>query len=76
VRDAVGVALDGDGSGEAWDREGAVELGEGVLHGLPEPVAGEDDADDGEENCECGGDDGGAAEKPAAAGLLGSLLGG
>ena len=48
VGDAVGVALDGDGSGEAGDGDGAVELGKGVVHGLAEPVAGGDEADDGE----------------------------
>jgi hypothetical protein len=74
VRDAVGVALDGDGSGEAGDGDGAVELGERVLHGLTEPVAGDDEADDGEENCEGGDDDGDAAEEAAAVGLLRGLL--
>ena len=54
VGDAVGVTLDGDRSGEARDGDGPVELGKGVLHGLAEPVACGDEADDREED-----DDGG-----------------
>jgi hypothetical protein len=54
VGDAVGVALDGDGGGEAGDGDRAVELREGVVHGLAEPVARGDEADDGEEDDESG----------------------
>ena len=39
VGDAVGIALDGDGSGEAGDGECAVKLREGVAQGLVRPVA-------------------------------------
>jgi hypothetical protein len=74
VGDAVGIALDGDGSREAVNRDGAVELGEGVLHGLAEPVAGGDEADDGEENYEGSEDDGDAADEASAVGLPRSLL--
>jgi len=70
----MGVALDGDGSGEAGDGKGTVELGEGVVHGLAEPVARGDEADDGEENDEGGEDDGDAAEEAAAVGLPGRLF--
>jgi hypothetical protein len=70
----VGVALDGDGSGEAGDGDGAVELGKGVAHGLAEPVASGDEADDGEENDEGGEDDGDATEDEFAFGLLRGLL--
>ena len=70
----MGVALDGDGSGEARDGDRAVELREGVVHGLAEPVAGGDEADDGEENYEGGEDDGDAAEEAAAVGLPLDLL--
>ena len=65
VGDAVGVALDGDGCAEAGDREGAIELGEGCLHGMPCPESGsEEDAseheeEDGEEDGEDFGEDGG-----------------
>jgi hypothetical protein len=76
VRDAVGVALDGDGSGEAGDGDGAVELREGVAHGLAEPVAGGYEADYGDENDEGGEGDDDAAEDAAAFGLQRGLLGG
>ncbi len=69
VGNAVGVALDGDWSGEAGDGDSTVELGEGVLHGLAEPVAGGGEADDGEENDERGEDDDDAAEEASAVGL-------
>ena len=74
VGDTVGVALYGDGSGEAGDGDGAIQLGQGVAHGLAEPVAGGEDADDGEEDCEGGDDDGDAAEETAALGLQCRLL--
>jgi hypothetical protein len=74
VRDAVGVALDGDGSGEAGDGDSTVELGEGALHGLAEPVACGDQADDGEEDDDGGEEDSDAAEEASAVGLLGGLL--
>ncbi len=41
VGNAVGVALDGDGCGEAGDGDGSVELRERVVQGLVDPVAGE-----------------------------------
>jgi hypothetical protein len=75
VGDAVGVALDGDWSGEARDRDGAVELRKGVRHRLAEPVAGGDEADDGDEQDEGGEDDDDADEDAAAPGLEGGLLG-
>jgi hypothetical protein len=74
VGDAVSVALNGDGSGEAGNGDCAVELGEGVLHGLAEPVAGGDEADDGEENDEGGENDGDAADEASAVGLSRGLL--
>jgi hypothetical protein len=74
VGDAVGVALDDDGSGEPGDGDGTVQLGEGVAHGLAEPVAGGDKADDGDENDEGGEDDGDAAEDASSFGLEGCLL--
>ncbi len=40
VGDAVGVALDGDGGGEAVDGESAVELGEVRLHDVGDVAAG------------------------------------
>jgi hypothetical protein len=74
VGDAVGVALDGDGSGEAGDGDGAVELGKGVAHGLAEPVAGGDEADDSEQDDERGEDDCDVAEDAAAFCLESRLL--
>jgi hypothetical protein len=74
VGDAVGVALDGDGSGEAGDGDSTVELGKGVAHGLAEPVARDNQADDGGENDEGDEDDDDAAEDAAAFGLDGRLL--
>ena len=46
VGDTVGVALDGDGSGEAGDGDGAVELREGVAHGVAGPDAGAEEGGD------------------------------
>ena len=47
---AVGVALDGDGSREAGDGEAAVELREGVAHGVAGPDArGEEGGDEQDE---------------------------
>ena len=66
VRDAVGVALDGDGSGEAGDGEGAVDLREGVAHGLAGPVASADEGDSSEEEGE-GDEDGDGSEEDATA---------
>ncbi len=68
--DTVGVALDGDGSGEAGDGDGAVELWEGVVQRLAEPVAGDDEADDGDEEDEGGEGEEDAAEQKAAAGFF------
>jgi hypothetical protein len=76
VGDAVDVALDGDGSGEARDVNGTVELGEGVVHGLTEPVAGCDEACDRDEDDERGEDDEEAAEDAAASGLQRGFFGG
>jgi hypothetical protein len=67
----VGVALDGDGSGESWDGDGAVELREGVGHGLMEPVAGSDEADDGDEKDGDREDEEDAADEQATAGFFG-----
>ena len=50
VGDTVVVALDGDRRGEARKGDGAVELREGVAHGLTEPMARDDEADGGEED--------------------------
>ena len=74
VGDAVGVALDGDGSGETGDGDSTVELGKGLAHGLAEPVARGDEADDGEEDDERGEDNGDAAEDAAAFSLESHLL--
>jgi hypothetical protein len=46
------------------------------LHGLAEPVAGGDEADDGGKDEEGGEDDGDAAEEAVAGGLSRSLFGG
>lgn len=65
--DPVVVALDGDGSGEAGKGERAVELGEGVAHGMAGPEAGaeergdEQDEDEGERDGEVAGEFGGGA---------------
>lgn len=69
VGDAVGVALDGDGTGEAGDGEVAVELGECVAHGLARPVAAAKEGGDGEDDGEGGEDDDGAEEDAGAEGL-------
>jgi hypothetical protein len=74
VGDAVGITLNGDGSGEAGEGDGAVELGKGVAHGLAEPVACGDEADDRDEDDEGGQDEGDAAEEAAALGLQRGLL--
>jgi hypothetical protein len=52
--DAVIVALDGDGRGEARKGDGAVQLREGVADGLAKPVARDDESDSGEEDDEDG----------------------
>jgi hypothetical protein len=39
VRDAVAIALHGDGSGEARDGEGAIQLRKGITHGIASPDA-------------------------------------
>ena len=72
--DAVGVALDGDGSREAGDGDGAIKLGKGVAHGLAEPVARGDESDDGEQDDERGEDDDDVAEDAAAFGLESRLV--
>lgn len=75
VRDAVRVALDGDGGRKAGNGEGAVELGERVAHGLTEPVTGDEGTDDDDENGECGEDNDDAAEDAAACGFERGLFG-
>ena len=74
VRDAVGVALDGDGSGEAGDGEGAVDLREGVAHGVADPVASADEGDGGEEEDERNEDGDGSEEDATAAERRGCLV--
>jgi hypothetical protein len=74
VRHTVRIALDADGSGEARDREGAVKLGERLVHGLAEPLAGADEADDGDKDDEGSEDDCDAADEESAFGLPGGLL--
>jgi hypothetical protein len=74
VGNAVGVALDGGGSGEARDGDSTVELGEGVAHRLMEPVTGCEEAGDGDKDGEGGEDEDDAEEEAAAKGLLGGLL--
>jgi hypothetical protein len=74
VRDAVGVALYGDGSREAGDGDGAVELRKGVAHGLAEPMPGGDEADEGEEDNERSEDDDDVAEDATAFGLESRLV--
>ena len=79
VRDAVGVAGDGDGGGEAGDGEGAVELGEGGAGGGADPVARAEPCGDGDDEGEDEGDDGGAGEAARGApggGWLGCGFGG
>lgn len=72
----MSVALDGDGSREAGDIDGAVELGEGVVHGLTEPVTRGDEADDGDEDDEGGESDDDAPEDAAPFGLERGFFGG
>jgi hypothetical protein len=76
VRDAVSIALDGDGGREAGDGEGAVKLREGISHGLAEPVTGDEGADDNDEDDERGEGDDDATEDAAAGGLQRGLFGG
>ena len=47
--DALGVALHGDRRGEAGDGEGAVELGQGIAHGLADPVTAAKEGDGGDD---------------------------
>jgi hypothetical protein len=49
VRNAVGIALDGDRCGEAIDDERTVELGKVIAHLGSDVTALEKEADDGEE---------------------------
>jgi hypothetical protein len=72
----VGVALDGDGGGEAWDRDGTVELRERVLYALAEPVVGDEGANDNDEDHERGESDDDAPEDAAAFGLQRGFFGG
>ena len=64
----MSVTLDGDGSGEARDSDGAVELRERCLHGALNPEAGseedggEQEDQDGEEDGEDFGEDGGSCD--------------
>ncbi len=76
VGDAVVVALDGDGGGEAGDGDGAVELWKGVVHGLVDPVPGGDEGDGADDDDEGGEDDDDAEEDAAALGVQRGLLGG
>jgi hypothetical protein len=76
VGDAVGVALDGDGSREAGKGHGAVELGKGVVHGLVDPVPGGDEGDGADDDDEGGEDDDDAEKDAAAFGVKRGLLGG
>jgi hypothetical protein len=72
VRDAVGVALDGDGSGESGDRERAVDLRQRGAESVARPIVaceecgGSEDEGEGNEDGDgskqdqtktCGGDD-------------------
>jgi len=66
VWDAVCVALDSDRGGEGGKGDGAVELREGVVEGLVEPVARDEVAGGGDENGERDEGDGDAAEDTAA----------
>jgi hypothetical protein len=70
VGDAVGVALDGDARGEAGNGDGAFELRKGVVHGLAEPVARDDEADGGDKEDGGGEDEQGAADEQATAGFF------
>jgi hypothetical protein len=76
VRDAVGVALDCNGGREAWDRDGTVELWEGVLHALAEPVVRGEGANDNDEDHEGGESDDDAPEDASAFGLQRGFFGG
>ena len=71
MRDSLGVALDGDRSGEAVDGESAVELWERVAHRLLGPVVCCEEGDGGEDEEEQ--DESGAYfdEKGNAAGARG-----
>jgi len=76
VGDAVGVALDGDRCGEAGYGNGAVKLGEGVAHGLAEPMARPEGADDDDQEDEGGEGDDDAEEDAATSGVERCLFGG
>jgi hypothetical protein len=71
VGDALIVALDGDGSREAGDGKGAVDLGEGVAHGLIGPMTTVEEGYCGDDDDERGEDDH-RAEEDTAAGLQAS----
>ena len=62
---ALGVALDGDGSGKSGDGEGPVDLRQGIAQGVAGPVASADEGGDGEEDDKRDGN-GDDAEKIAA----------
>jgi hypothetical protein len=72
VGHAMGVALDGDGSGEAGDGEGAVEPREGGAGGGADPVLGGEEADDGQEDHDGGGDAEDAQQAGGEAGARGA----
>jgi hypothetical protein len=76
VGNAVVVALDSDGCSEAGNGDGAVELGEGVMQGLPDPISCSDETDDNDKDDESREDDDGAAEDASTSGLQRSLFGG
>ena len=54
--DSVGVALDGNGSGEAGDGQAAVKLREGVAHGVVRPEASGEEEEDEEQDAGCESD--------------------
>lgn len=66
VRDTVGIALNGDGSREAGDGEGSVDLREGVAHGFARPVAPADEGDSHEDTGEGDEDSDGSDEDAAS----------
>jgi hypothetical protein len=75
VGNAVSIALDRNGSGQPGEGDCAVELREGVAHGLAEPVAGPNGADDDDEENKGGEEDDDAEEDAAASGVEGGLFG-
>lgn len=66
VWDSLGVALDGDGRGEAGDGSGAVKLGQGLAHGVAGPEAGGEEEDGEEQDGEGEADADGTGESGGA----------